>query len=87
MSTLLNLSEQLKNVEFMPRVENAEEVGRYAIEHYEDYEIPHGLERFIDYEGFGEFYVSSHEGGFVSKGFVAVTDFEIPVESIGKNKE
>ena len=70
MPELIKLSERLYDFEFLPEVGNAEEVGRYLIEHNYDNEVIEELKEFIDYQGLGERQVSKNHGRFLRAGFV-----------------
>lgn len=86
MSELIKLSERIYDFEFIPKVGNAEELGRYLIEHNYDNEVIEELKEFIDYQGLGERQVSDNHGRFLRAGFVYL-DSGVTLEELLKDDE
>ena len=86
MSELIKLSERIYDFEFLPEVGNAEEVGRYLIEHNYDNEVIEELKEFIDYQGLGKRQVSNNHGRFLRTGFVYL-DSGATLEELLKDDE
>ena len=47
-----------------------DEVGRYFINHSDDYDLSEELEDFFNFDQFGEYIADEHSGQFVSGGFI-----------------
>ena len=71
MSDILKLSGRLEAFEFIPKIGNIEELGRYIVETYYDNEELKELKDFLDYPGLGRRHVIDHHGRFLRTGFVS----------------
>ena len=52
-----------------------DEVGRYFINHSDDYDLSEELEDFFNFDQFGEYIADEHSGQFVSGGFIYYTGY------------
>ena len=52
-----------------------DEVGRYFINHFDDYDLSEELEDFFNFDQFGEYIADEHSGQFVSGGFIYYTGY------------
>ena len=52
-----------------------DEVGRYFINHSDDYDLSEELEDFFNFDQFGEYIADEHSGQFVSGGFIYYTSY------------
>lgn len=70
--TIAKLARYADAFEYIPDVDDHEGVGRYIIEHDEDYHLQSELEDFFNYDEFGEYFSNSYHGGFTENGFVYI---------------
>lgn len=66
--SLIKLARHLDSFEFIPELQNQEDLARYWIEKNEEYEISPELQDFFLYEQFGEQIENFTEGEFLSEG-------------------
>ena len=52
-----------------------DEVGRYFINHSDDYDLSEELEDFFNFDQFGEYIADEHSGQFISGGFIYYTGY------------
>ena len=70
---LINLAQNLDCYDFIPGIEDDDDLGRYYIDECGALEIPEALQNYIDYEAYGRD-VRLEEGGcFVDGGYVRAT--------------
>ena len=75
--SVINLSLSLDGYEFIPDVEDDEELGRYCVESFDFSDVP-GIAEFlehIDYESYGRHKRENEPGDFVDGGYIAVVDY------------
>lgn len=66
--SLIKLARHLDSFEFIPEVQDQEDLARWWIEKYEEYKISPELEDFFLYEQYGEQLEKYTEGGFLPDG-------------------
>ncbi len=70
--TIAKLAQYADEFEYIPNVDDNEGVGKYIIEHDEDYHLQPELEDFFNYDEFGEYISNAYNGGFTENGFVYI---------------
>lgn len=83
---IIQLARNLDKFIYIPSIDEDEELGRYWIEHNDEYELSPELEDFFLYDQFGEHLQNQLKGRFVETGYVCMADGHI-LEEMLETKE
>ena len=67
---LINLAQNLDCYDFIPGIEDEEDLGRYYIEELDALQVPEHLKNYIDYEAYGRDVSMEESSSFVPGGYV-----------------
>lgn len=67
---LINLAQNLDCYDFIPGIEDEEDLGRYYIEELDALQVPEHLRNYIDYEAYGRDVSMEESSSFVPGGYV-----------------
>ena len=72
--SMTKLAKNINSFIFIPGIDEEEELGRYWIEHNDEYELSQELEDFFLYDQFGEQLQNQLKGSFVETGYVCMAE-------------
>ncbi len=83
---IIQLARNLDKFIYISGIDDEEELGKYWIEHNDEYELSPELEEFFLYDQFGEQVQNQLKGRFVETGYVCMADGQSFEEVLAKEE-